>query len=461
MQRVNQDKDEFILQGEGYPGRKKYCSKCGLQLQEVMIYCPHCGTQCAVSIEESIQEDVKQDSLNQKKESWYGAPARSNESKRRQESSSHRYCSVCGSQLKEEAIYCSRCGSLCADDSDLHDGNDNDEGTIKKPRGRLGRLVLILITTLVLIALIVVAIFIIRNRFKGEGRNREEVESTALEQLPEESTSLQVTPTPLGTAQSWATESYTPPLASPEPSEAPMVTPGPFTVIQEGEYQLYTSDQDRALSIDTSKDGTIWPGWAKKGEGEAFQILGVAGIGTYRIVGSAGILGVSQNGEELQLAQANGQWSFASASGQGYYICLSDYPGYVLGYSRGTPAIEAYDPDSTTQQWILAQGQPMALGGGTDIEQWLVEFIPTLDDSYITEEEIYGLNQETMGYIRNGIYALSGKIFETKAYQDFFSSQPWYVPYSQDGDIVKKRFNSYQNHNLTICLEYERKMGWR
>lgn len=461
MQRVNQDKDEFILQGEGYPGRKNYCSKCGLQLQEVMIYCPHCGTQCAVSIEESIQEDVKQDSLNQKKESWYGAPARSNESKRRQESSSHRYCSVCGSQLKEEAIYCSRCGSLCADDSDLHDGNDNDEGTIKKPRGRLGRLVLILITTLVLIALIVVAIFIIRNRFKGEGRNREEVESTALEQLPEESTSLQVTPTPLGTAQSWATESYTPALASPEPSETPMVTPGPFTAIQEGQYQLYTSDQDRALNIDIGDDGTIWPGWALKEEGDVFQILEVAGTGAYRITGLAGALGVSQNGMDLQLAQENGKWSFAPALGQGYYICLTDYPGHVLGYSKGTPAIEVYDPDSTMQQWILAQSQTMILEQGAEIEQWLAAFIPTLDDTYIAAEDIYGLDQVTMGYIRNGIYALSGKIFQTKSYQDFFSSQPWYVPYSQDGSAIKKRFNNYQNHNLTICLDYEREMGWR
>ena len=147
--------------------------------------------------------------------------------------------------------------------------------------------------------------------------------------------------------------------------------------------------------------------------------------------------------------------------GGGYYICLADYPGYVLGYSGGTPAIEAYDPSSNMQKWSLTQSQTTQWEQGTEAEQWLDAFIPMLDDTYITAEDVYGLDQVTMGYIRNGIYALSGKIFETKAYQDFFSSQPWYVPYSQDGNAVQKRFNDYQNHNLSICTEYERMMGWR
>lgn len=462
MQRDYQHKDAFIQQEEGEKSckeEKNRCPKCGLQLKENMVYCPHCGTQYARGISEDIQKDVGQDFVDHKVETWPVHSARPIESGGQIKSTNPRRCHVCGLPLKEEAIYCSKCGTLCTEDQDDHD--DNGEKRPKKSRGGPWRLVLILIAALALVILIAAAIFIIRNRLNSEDGNREEAESTAFAQWPAESVPIQVTPTPWETSPAWTVGTYAPTLASPEPTETPLLSPGPFTTIQEGQYQLYTADKNRSLSIDAGDAGTIWLGWEMQEGGDIFQISRAMETGAYSITGLAGTLGVSQNGEELQLAQANGKWSFATATGQGYYICLTDYPGYVLGYSRGTPAIEAYDPDSTMQQWVLVQGQPMALEQGTEIEQWLADFIPTLDDTYIAAEDIYGLDQTTLGYIRNGIYALSGKIFETKAYQDFFSRQPWYIPYSQDGGAVKKRFNDYQNHNLTICLEYEREMGWR
>ena len=59
----------------------------------------------------------------------------------------------------------------------------------------------------------------------------------------------------------------------------------------------------------------------------------------------------------------------------------------------------------------------------------LSQYIYGLASRDMDISELSGLDEETVGYIRNGIYALAGKIFKTKEYQEYFSAQSWYIPY--------------------------------
>ena len=413
-----------------------FCPQCNLPVKKEAVYCPHCGA--LINNSNSIVQPNEPEEPPQEKEIL---------------------CPSCGQPIKEDTIYCPHCGRPRAK-TPAKDNTDNDPPT--KPRESSPRLILLVAAALAIVALIVAGIFLIIPLLPEKDSDEEKEASALFSQGSEEKPAAAVTATPWETPRA---EVYAPtaaPSGTPAfPTAAPILTPGPFTVIQNGQYELCTVDQNRTLCVDAGGNGTIWLSWAVKGEGDSFSIFAGTEPQIYSIAGTAGSLGVSKSGEALQLGLTNGSWSFASAGGGGYYICLADYPGYVLGYSGGTPAIEAYDPNSNMQKWSLTQSQTTQWEQGTEAEQWLEAFIPMLDDTYITAEDVYGLDQVTMGYIRNGIYALSGKIFETKAYQDFFSSQPWYVPYSQDGNVVQKRFNDYQNHNLSICTEYERMMGWR
>lgn len=89
------------------------------------------------------------------------------------------------------------------------------------------------------------------------------------------------------------------------------------------------------------------------------------------------------------------------------------------------------------------------------------EFINQMDDRSITAEELNSFSQEQIGYIRNGIFAISGKIFKTQKYIDYFNTKSWYKPFSSNDDEVKAAFNQFQLVNLEVCLKYEVDHGWR
>ena len=77
---------------------------------------------------------------------------------------------------------------------------------------------------------------------------------------------------------------------------------------------------------------------------------------------------------------------------------------------------------------------------------------------YLEYWEIDGLSQSEVSLVRNGMYALSGKIFEKAVNQDYFSSRSWYTPVAEH---VTEQLNSAQRANVTLCVEYEKAMGWR
>ena len=104
-------------------------------------------------------------------------------------------------------------------------------------------------------------------------------------------------------------------------------------------------------------------------------------------------------------------------------------------------------------------GTPEALlpNGDPDPEP----LIRMLDSRAMDYAELSAFSREQIGYIRNGVFALSGKVFETQKYIDYFSSKGWYTPYSSDDDVIAARFNELQTRNLETIIQYERDMGWR
>ena len=72
-------------------------------------------------------------------------------------------------------------------------------------------------------------------------------------------------------------------------------------------------------------------------------------------------------------------------------------------------------------------------------------------------EELDAYTQREIALIRNGMYALSGKIFTKQENIAYFSQCSWYVPAAKDVDSL---LNANQRANIDLCVQYEKDHGW-
>lgn len=80
---------------------------------------------------------------------------------------------------------------------------------------------------------------------------------------------------------------------------------------------------------------------------------------------------------------------------------------------------------------------------------------------YYTDEELARADAFELSVLRNGMYALCGKIFtQNEPVRSFFEQFYWYVPDTEDDEIVRSRMNEYQLYNITRILEMEREKGY-
>ncbi|MHB1314155.1 MAG: double zinc ribbon domain-containing protein [Christensenellales bacterium] len=165
-------------------------------------------------------------------------------------------------------------------------------------------------------------------------------------------------------------------------------------------------------------------------------------------------------------------WNITPNEDGTYSIILAADPSFALAYAKPAGenskiSLESTQPGETAQRWIFTIVEKPSLdeikhlpGGEPDPEMFIVD----LDKRLISYDELSGFSQTQMGYIRNGIYALSGKVFSAEKYAQYFTDKEWYSPYStaveKDADIVL-RFNTYQKSNLELCVQFEKDMGWR
>ena len=84
--------------------------------------------------------------------------------------------------------------------------------------------------------------------------------------------------------------------------------------------------------------------------------------------------------------------------------------------------------------------------------------ISRLKKQIIQRNELFPFTLEEIEYLRNGIYALSGKIFRTEKYIQYFTAQNWYEGIISSDDDVQMRFNDTQRINLITILSYEEEL---
>lgn len=112
-------------------------------------------------------------------------------------------------------------------------------------------------------------------------------------------------------------------------------------------------------------------------------------------------------------------------------------------------------PEETPIQ--MQPGEAYLPNGEIDPEMLILEG----NERYYSMHELMGYSQTQLGYVRNGLYALSGKKFKKDQYIDYFNSKDWYYGYDESDESVIARMNDYQRANLELCIEYEQNMGWR
>ncbi|MDD3796670.1 MAG: YARHG domain-containing protein, partial [Lachnospiraceae bacterium] len=81
-----------------------------------------------------------------------------------------------------------------------------------------------------------------------------------------------------------------------------------------------------------------------------------------------------------------------------------------------------------------------------------------VNSRYIGEEELYNFDLAKLRLIRNELFALHGRIFNSEDLQSYFSQKSWYVP-TYEPEVFDENMESYLNDyelaNLNVILAYE------
>lgn len=84
--------------------------------------------------------------------------------------------------------------------------------------------------------------------------------------------------------------------------------------------------------------------------------------------------------------------------------------------------------------------------------------IQGISSRYIDVSELYNYSAGQLRLIRNEIFALHGRIFNSQDLMDYFSRKSWYVPTYSPEEFDARMFeflNDYEEANLQVILDYE------
>lgn len=156
-----------------------------------------------------------------------------------------------------------------------------------------------------------------------------------------------------------------------------------------------------------------------------------------------------------------------SSDGDGSYDNGSYDSSGSGGDSYYEQPIEIYDSGNGDYQYTDGSGSDSgSSGGGSSSEASSGSTASTpsdvilwgISDRYIDESELYNYSAEELRLIRNEIFALHGRIFNSQDLMDYFSQKSWYVPTYAPEDFDANMFyylNDYEEANLNVILNYE------
>lgn len=81
--------------------------------------------------------------------------------------------------------------------------------------------------------------------------------------------------------------------------------------------------------------------------------------------------------------------------------------------------------------------------------------LPESGSRYLTQDDLAGLDKETLRLARNEIYARHGRKFQTEDLNEYFSRQPWYQGYLSAEEFDDAILNEYEKANLDLIKSIE------
>ncbi len=114
------------------------------------------------------------------------------------------------------------------------------------------------------------------------------------------------------------------------------------------------------------------------------------------------------------------------------------------------------------KRWLatLALALAMMLLGAAALAD-MAYIIPDSNTRYLTEDELWQWNYESIGYIFNEIFARHGYVFKAGgAYDQYFRTRPWYVPNSDPDNqrACYPQMNNVEWANERLCKEVRQNM---
>ena len=82
--------------------------------------------------------------------------------------------------------------------------------------------------------------------------------------------------------------------------------------------------------------------------------------------------------------------------------------------------------------------------------------IPDSDSRYITEEDIEGMDNETLRLARNEIFARYGRKFSDNKLQAYFDAKSWYEGTLEPDEITESSLNKFEAYNVKFIKKYEK-----
>ena len=210
-----------------------------------------------------------------------------------------------------------------------------------------------------------------------------------------------------------------------------------------------TAEDDGSVTEgETDEDGNAITSGSSQGEGTSAS---EGSDGSY-----SGDSGYSGDGSYSGDSGYSGDGSYSGDSG---YSGDTSYSGD--GGSGGGQPIEIYDPGNGSYSYTDdggSGGSGSTGNTGTSASTPSDVIIQGICSRYIDVSELYNYSAGQLRLIRNEIFALHGRIFNSQDLMDYFSRKSWYVPTYSPEEFDARMFeflNDYEEANLQVILDYE------
>lgn len=141
------------------------------------------------------------------------------------------------------------------------------------------------------------------------------------------------------------------------------------------------------------------------------------------------------------------------------YLAISAFTYYFdHGQAIDNPCIEINTiPDSTETENKVSEEYIQV---DEPDPGWFAQYLLRMTMEEIPIAELEQFDSNSLSYLRNGIYALHGRMFKDEKYSTYFSQYKWYHASIPNGQFTDDCFNSSEKKNIAniVYIEDTRKL---